>query len=151
MTTPLFNYLVTTQDALQLIEQLEYLKQGLYQKTGSIDTVLLRLFSKEKGEGVRHVLLSLGGIQKETIASLQAAIRSMPRILLTVAREMPQESMERMSMWLREKCGHPVLLDLTYDASLVGGAVVQKDGKYRDFSLKKMLDREDERKATRHV
>lgn len=58
---------------------------------------------------------------------------------VTSAVELTDEEKEALLQKLEKKCGHSVELSCSVDASLMGGMVIEQDGKIIDASLKRRL------------
>ena len=58
---------------------------------------------------------------------------------VTSAVELTEEERENLKQKLERMSGHTVMLDLTVDKSILGGIIVEMDGKVMDNSLKKHL------------
>ncbi len=72
---------------------------------------------------------------------LQAEIKKIICIRLTIAVELKKEDTKKISTKLSEKMEQKVLIDITVDKSIVGGAIIHKDNYIFDFSVKSKLGR----------
>ena len=62
------------------------------------------------------------------------------KVSLTIAFKPNQELISTLSSWAKENFKDKVVFDITVDPSIVGGAIVEHNGLYRDESLGKVLD-----------
>jgi hypothetical protein len=71
---------------------------------------------------------------------LKDHLAHLPVLQLTVAYHPTGEQIEALSDWTRKATGNPVVLQLHYDPSVLGGAIIAYGGQYADLSVKKRLN-----------
>lgn len=62
------------------------------------------------------------------------------KISLTIAFKPNEELMSALSSWAKENLKEKAVFDITVDPSIVGGAIIECDGLYRDESVRKILE-----------
>jgi len=72
------------------------------------------------------------------INELVDAVLQIPVISLTVATELSEEMIARLHDWVSTHSGE-YLLDFSYDASLIGGALVTCEGRFVDMSVSHLM------------
>ena len=79
------------------------------------------------------------------IEELKAVVMSLPEISITVAVEPNQSMITAISSWFTAHLKKPMVLDITINKNLIGGAILGYQGIYKDFSVKKKLDEKYEK------
>lgn len=78
-------------------------------------------------------------IVNKKIDELKDKLRSMRTIQLTLAFQPDEEAITLFSDWVKKNIGGNTLIDLQFDKTIVGGALIIADGQYKDFSVRKQL------------
>lgn len=71
---------------------------------------------------------------------VEEAIKKIKILKLTVATAPTQATIDEIYYWINNTLGLDVLLDLSINSSIIGGLLIEFDGKYKDYSLKPKLD-----------
>ena len=110
-------------------------------------SALKEAFSQAIDENVLSFLQLL--CERGRIRSLSGCVEEYKKLLdvqnsistayIKSAVELTEEEKEKLKDKLEIKCGHSVILECTVDESLMGGLVVEIDGKIIDGSLKTRL------------
>lgn len=111
------------------------------------------LSKKVEGKVSGELKNFLEGLEKEEVISknpeqqssflekLKKYLQSFPEIKLEIAFLPSDEFLTRINQWLEEKLGQKVILNLITNPQIVGGAVIEYQGNWRNFSLVKELDK----------
>lgn len=75
----------------------------------------------------------------EDINLLKKTLKSLDLINVTLAIEPTQSIIEIISNFFKKSLNREILLDLSYDPNLIGGAVFIYNGKYLDLSISNQL------------
>jgi hypothetical protein len=130
---------ITKDDAESLENELEILLNSLYEEKKDFETTLESDVRYWVSELIKEELGS-GEINPETyIKKLKGELESFKTLKIGLAFEPSLKGIEKFSDWVKKNVGKKVLLDL-YQKQIVGGAIVEFDGEYRDYSLKKKLN-----------
>jgi len=78
--------------------------------------------------------------QSAFLEKLEKELQSLPEIRLEIAFSPDDDSLERISQWLEKELGQKIILDLTINPKVVGGAIIEYQGNWREFSLAKEID-----------
>ena len=136
----------TKQYADEVIEKIDALKESLYNKRVDLDKKMSELFSFEMKEKIKayswqeQINLNDPVAFGKFLSNLRTFIKSMPVVTMKIAFEPDEEIVKEISAWFVENYGKSVLVDLIFDKSLMGGAVVVFNEESRDFTLKKRLE-----------
>jgi len=102
--------------------------------SGELKNFLERLEKKE-------VISKNPGQQSSFLEKLKKYLQSLPEIKLEIAFLPSDEFLTRINQWLEEEFGQKVILDLIINPQIVGGAVIEHRGNWRNFSLVKEIDK----------
>jgi vacuolar-type H+-ATPase subunit E/Vma4 len=142
MDSEIISQLTTTDEADLLTDELEALSVSLYKDHGgTFEKVLKERVRKRVGEKMVSEMKKKGIGKREYIKALKKQASSLEEVKLTLAVEPTPAMIESISDWIKENVGAAVILDLTFDATLVGGAVVSFRGNYADYSLRARLEK----------
>ncbi len=130
----------TKEDAWALEQEIDILLDKLY-------SVKADEFSHALEHDVRSnvALIIKSSIEKARIdrdkylQGLKNELKKLKEIQLTLAFEPTDATLEKIFLWVRENVGKGIILDLNYSKTISGGAVIIHKGKYRDYSLKKLI------------
>jgi F0F1-type ATP synthase delta subunit len=82
------------------------------------------------------------------IDSLKDEISQIPSVFLTIPFEAQEQLVKRISEWFIHETDEKVILEFKKDESLIGGAVVEWNGRVTEWSIRKWF-RESENRAQR--
>lgn len=115
------------------------------------DFVFAKKVGQVFGEEVGATLLKQATEQKIDITSpkaitkflndLLSEVKNMPQITVTTAFLPTPSWQKRLQDWFSKEVATSVLITTAHDPSIVGGATLQKDGKYYDFSVATRLEK----------
>lgn len=139
--------IVTTQEASLYIHALKTLQNEEFLSTkASLKNLFTNILPYTLSEKLQEALqkndiLDAGETeQKAYLEKLMESIRSLPLIKLTFAfvptRGFLQECCDNITGLLKQ----PVLIDLTVDPTIIGGALISYNGKYVDLSIKHQIE-----------
>lgn len=143
---PLRNYLHTTVDAHELQILLRSFSEQLFQSSDKTEDIFTKQLPYDIASFLSK-LLEQYHINKDDkmqirvfITEVIAAINDLPIVSLTLARSPKKATIITVQEWFLRTYNKLILLDVTLDPELIAGSVIQFQGKYHDYSLKKMLD-----------
>ncbi len=76
---------------------------------------------------------------KKIPSDLEKKLRALPKLRLEIAFSPPESFIKRVSQWLEKELGQKIILDVVVNPKIIGGAVIEFQGKWRDFSLAKEI------------
>ena len=101
---------------------------------GEIDMYRDNMYRSGK-EPVREVLVKY----KDELDKLRQAALDLPVVRLTLALTPPGNWILEIRNWVIKAVGEVVVLDIRVDKSILGGAIIENQGKYGDYSLRKII------------
>jgi len=142
----LLTNLVTVQQAILFIKGINQLSGKLYKTDQSWELKSSQYLTAMQADIVQTVLksqkISLDSpvAIEDSLISLKKIINQLPRLSLQLAIDLPLAKIKNISQWVRNETGKHMLLDITLNSSLIGGAIIYKQGIGNDFSVKKNLE-----------
>jgi F0F1-type ATP synthase delta subunit len=134
----------TTEDLVDLGDEIDSLMHSLYHvdlykfEDALSQFVRLRIAREIRKLIQLHSLNTKDEI-KEFFSDAYRAICRLPILRLTLAFEPSESIINTISHWARTNLEEGVLLDLSMDRSVLGGAVIVYRGKFYDYSISKKL------------
>ncbi len=140
MYSEILSNIRTKEDAWALEQEIDILLDKLY--SAKADE-----FSHALEHDVRSnvALIIKSSIEKARIdrdkylQGLKNELKKLKEIQLTLAFEPTDATLEKIFLWVRENVGKGIILDINYSKTISGGAVIIHKGRYRDYSLKKLI------------
>lgn len=141
----------TTQDRDELLRALGLLRDAAYMTDGeNINQILTHEMKAEMGQMVGIWLSDVGGyeagkivnqqIMTEHLKHLEQKLLNLPVAGINLAFYPSSSFEDWLRSWFADVLGGQALIEIGFDRSLAGGAVVSYGGKYYDWSLKKQFD-----------
>ena len=138
--------LITKQQAKAAIFELEGLKDSLYQVGFDFGGQSEKMLSEEAFVLLKSYLQKTGADLANSaqigaaIEKLMEKLIKLPSVNLTLAFEPSFFQLQRIFGWLQVNARENLLIELAVDAKILGGAIVEFEGKRRDYSVKKKLE-----------
>jgi len=130
----------TLEEKNIFLNELDILANALFASDpGAFDTVLNKSV-RAKTAGFIKQRLAEGEEKQALVSSLKKFVDRAKIIKITLAFEPREETLDKLFSWVMKNIGLGAIMDVSYDESIVGGAIVAVDGKYRDLSLKKRIN-----------
>jgi F0F1-type ATP synthase delta subunit len=143
MYSEILRRLRTKEEVNELKDEINLLIRSLYEtKDGNLaDTLKYQIRSWV----AVHVIdaFSKEGLDREKyLRDLLLLLDSFEQVELVIAFEPTEEHLDVFNAWVKENIGENVLLKLTFNPEILGGAIVISKGEYRDLSLKRVFETE---------
>ncbi len=138
--------IMTVDAAHEFLQRIEQTLELLYQTKGSSiqklkDTLSYDEYRHLKAYSKAHNLdLNDADAVQQILRALKEYTTSLPKLKLALAYAPRQAFVEEIADWLTAHAPTPLLLELTVDPEVIGGAVVSFQSKQYDFSLNRKLD-----------
>lgn len=140
MSSPVLSLIKTTQEQSLFEDELNSLKNALYQNEDRFNEVLNGLRPQIAKALVTE--LSANSVSKEDyLNSLTEELQKMPAIGLTLAFEPSVATINKIYEWITNQTTTPTLIDIDVNPRILGGVIIVSRGTYSDFSVKKTVDR----------
>lgn len=129
----------TRFEANQLLAELDVLERALF-KIGDGD------FNSTIQKSIRistaNALSKIFATDSKEIAlkTLRDHVNALKYLRLTIAYEPTSESIEKIFIWIKQNIGPGIAMELTYDKTILGGAVIEYAGKIQSYTLKQKVD-----------
>lgn len=133
----------------------EDLRDLIRQINGVLDTIYVddkkTLMEKLTGKLPSHILDIIAGLFAKKILSgnpkevekyfisLNSYFNKIPTVILTIAFDPTAEFMQALSFWFEKNLGKKVVCDIVVRDEIIAGALVEYNGKYKDYSKAKLL------------
>jgi len=140
MSSLLLQNIRTTDDIDLLKDELEALKNTLYQSTNKYNNIL--------NSGIRNWVSEI--IKKEAnkenmeeyIENIYKEMRSRQIISIGINFEPSELFIDTMSLWLKKNVNDKLVVDIILNSTIIGGVQISYKGKYLDLSLRKRISSE---------
>lgn len=139
--------IITKEDFLLFIEEINLFERVIFKNTE------VPLWKRVKGKVREEFRNELQKLEKEGVISaspnqqlsffdeFKNYLRKIPQVKLEIAFEPSEDFLLRIKKWFKEESHQEVVLDVTLNPKIVGGAIIEYQGYFRDFSLAKEIDR----------
>jgi hypothetical protein len=139
----LLENITTKREAERLLEEIEIIRNGLFEAGGgAFESLLKNKVRAITAENIRQVFAREGVDKRKYLDQIEELVMKMPNVSLILAFEPSEGAVERFYLKISEATGKRVLLDVVYEPQIIGGAVIIFNGRYRDFSFKKIFEAE---------
>lgn len=130
-----YYYLAKTKEEEEvLLEELSEIYESLYvTKPGATQEVL--------DQKVRHSVASLvrENLDDKLLKDLMEKIKSRRLLKLTLAIDPSEDIISEVYEWAVKNISEDIVIDISKDKEILGGAIVSYEGKYFDYTLWKTL------------
>jgi F0F1-type ATP synthase delta subunit len=79
--------------------------------------------------------------QSVFLEELKQYLQKIPQIRIQVARTLPDSFLEQISSWLKNNTKEKLILNIVFNPKIVGGAIIEYKGEYRNYSLAKNINK----------
>ncbi len=141
-----FKNVFTKEDLISLKQEISEIQKAVFAQTGLLSEKAKSIAKKELLEYILEVE-KRGGIsfnpkeQFEFLENLKRKLDSLPVLKMVLAFSPPPATIERISQFLENELGRKIVLDLTCNPEIIGGAILEYEGKYINLSLAKNLEK----------
>ena len=142
---------ITTADEKdKLTEEINLLLQSLYENKGfGFDSVLRNKIRAWVSAYFQEEFAKEGLDKENYLKNLKEKINNLREVDLVLAYEPSSEMLNTLSGYLREATQENVVLNLNFDPHLIGGVQIIFDGQFRDYSFKRIFEKEFEESRNR--
>jgi len=143
--TDLISTLATKSDLRHFLSELEKGSRGLFSTSQDTEKFLSEEFSARVASAISGYAASKKIDLSDPISAtsffkeLRGELENVPVVNLHVAFEPTRKQLEGFSRWFSESLSRHVVFDVIYDPSVIGGAVIEYEGRRGDFSLKNKI------------
>jgi len=131
----------TEEERETLREELKTLSASLYERQGAFEEALARRVRPATAETIQAILTETEVSDRaKFFEEAHKALEFLKVLELSVAFDPKGGSIERIWQWVRKNVGERIILKFTVERSIGAGAIVVYRGKFRNYSLKKLLE-----------
>jgi F0F1-type ATP synthase delta subunit len=138
--------IITKEDLISFLDQIEIAKSFLFQRPE------ISLSEKLKGkvsESFRKEIANLEEKEKylsvaefsEFFDLLKKNLLKIPIVKLEIAFEPRENFISEINEWFKKNLGKKVILDIFVNPKIVGGAKIEYQGKWKNYSLAKKIEK----------
>ncbi len=131
----------TKEDLDSLVSEISQLLASLYKTEKTFDMIL------ESGISATTAGFIERNLKKKDHATLIAGLTDLSKLLqqirtihLTFGFEPTHEAISNIHKWLLTNMKNIYVLEINYDPKILGGVVVEYEGRFGDYSLRKRVD-----------
>lgn len=142
----LSDFFHTKAEANDFSIHLSQISESIYQTGFNLEKEITEHFGVEKKDKfisfLRNNKVNIYSTSdlKTFFDKIQAITSNLPLLSLVIAFEPNEETLKLLSEWLFSNTHKQVLLDITVDTKIIGGATISFNGKYADCSIKTKFD-----------
>jgi len=129
----------TQDDATKLDDELDELLVAVYKTGDEFGRVMKGRVREVVAEVLSSEMRGDPGEQADYLRGLKKEIEGLPTMRMKLAFWPSRGFIERLSDWVKENVGAKVLLEVVREEELIGGTVIDYEGKYGDYSVSKTL------------
>jgi hypothetical protein len=137
----------TKAEAADFSIRLAAITEEVYRTDFNLDQALIKHLGIQKKDKMTAMFrdnnINIGSNSEimSYFAMIQEIITAMPVVTITMAIEPPEETLQAMSEWFLLNTNQQVLFDIRVDPKLIAGITLTFKGKYKDFSIRQMVER----------
>jgi len=139
----LSSFFVTKSQANDFSKGISNIIDEMYEVNFNLENAFALEFGIDKRDRFMELLhenshknLSL----KDYLTSFIEQIKILPELDITIAYEANTETLKSISQWFIINYGRQVLINIKIDRNLIAGAVININGRYKDFSFRNNLN-----------
>ncbi len=140
MFTQIMDLVKTKGEFQELVDSLKNLEASGFTTTRQDDEAAWLGIKPEIARAIQLAWKESGKSWAEVRDELVSQLTGVETVRLTVAFEPTKEIKNKIYEWVKLWVGKGLVVEITQDKEIMGGAVVEFGGKYRDLSLKKKLE-----------
>lgn len=145
MYMPIVRYVRTKEERDMLGEEISELEAALFRSSPeAFEKVLSARLPKRIASAIRDILARPEF--KDNSQNVRTFFHDVKNLLdafvlfkLTIAIKPSEEMIDRLYEWVQENLGIGVVLDIGYDGSILGGARIIFNGRYKEMTLAQMI------------
>ena len=135
----------TVEEKEKLVEEIKLLNESIYIDKGFGFNSVLKNKIRSWVSDFFFEEFAKENIDKEVyLKELLRIINSLKEVGLRLAFEPSSNAVDRFLGYLRNATGENIILNLSIDPQIIGGVQIIFNGEFRDFSFKKIFEKEFE-------
>jgi F0F1-type ATP synthase delta subunit len=128
----------TKEDVDLFDAEIDELLEGLYESDSeSFERVLEEKVRMRIAEQLKDMIQRSEIPEEEFLKNLKKELVKIKVLRVTVAFEPTYAAVKRISQWVKQNISNHTVIQTIYDKDIIGGVVIEYEGNYHDYSLKK--------------
>jgi len=146
MNLPITSFIYSVEDRAFLLEKLAELEKAVFTTEKPFEKHVQDELSFSVSQALlvqaqqANVSFNSPESIKNFLSEQEAMVRALPIVGIRVAVPLSYDTVKSISKWFDSNLEKKVLVELKVDSGLLGGATIEWNGKYMDYSLKKLLN-----------
>ena len=142
MYSDILKSIKTTNDAQELLNEIDTLLSSLFQAQNQGLEQTLREIRVNTANYLRQSFTALNDRDKinNFLIKLKEKLHGMKILKISLSFEASQNSIDNLFNWVLKNLGVGIILNIKTDKSLLGGTIIEFEGRYKDLTLKKKLE-----------
>jgi F0F1-type ATP synthase delta subunit len=140
---------LTKSNLKLLLKKLEAIKAGIYKTSNSeeLKNLIKEVFTQDENRnfvnfcGQNKYSIDLPKDIEKACAHYEEELRNLVPFTLTLAYYPSVNSIERIADYIEEVAGKPVLLEIITKPEIVGGAIIEFNGRFHRNTLDDIVDK----------
>lgn len=132
----------TEEEREALIEEINGLKASLYQNGSFFDDTLRTKVRDWVSQIIKNATAQKEIDKEKYLQGLIEELSKLKSAKLVLAFEPTEAAIQRYHEFISKEVGEGVALDISCLPGILGGAIIIFEGKYRDFSLRRVFEEE---------
>ena len=141
---PIYTNLRTTTERGMVFAAIEVLIDALYKKGGDIGSLIETEMPNAVARPLKQALTQLPDTSPKAVHAylegLQKQLIMLRTLFLEIAFDPTEETIAVLTRWIREYLGNDIIMDLSIDRGLFGGARVSYEGRYKEINLAMLIE-----------
>lgn len=137
------NYLKTTDSMYNFLYEASNVHNYLYKSTGgTVFEIINSHMSNENAQFLKEFLQGKSLVEASNLLKeLEDELKKISKFSITMAFKYDAGFAESLFLWVQKNMPGKYLLEFSYDPEIIGGCVLSYDGHYKDYSLRKELQK----------
>lgn len=137
----------TKGQALDFASRIATIAETIYHTNFSLERALIEQLGIQKKDRFiallreQQINTESRNALKEFFALISDKVASLPVISLTIAFEPNEAVLQAISQWFLLNAKKQVLMDIQFDRSLIAGATLTFNGKFKDYSIRSQFQK----------
>jgi len=129
------------EDADLLSEELDRLLEAMYSgQVKDFENILYENVRISVADKIKELVGDKEVDKEELLRGVKDNINKLKLLRITISFEPTRGSLTRIAKWAKQNISKYIIIDYSYDKDIVGGVVVEFEGGYKDYSIKKNFD-----------
>jgi len=141
----LIKEIITTEELNSILLEIDKIQREVFEKqNGSLSKIAKELENHQ----LENYLLELEKIypknpeeQFSSLEKLKKNLQIISQIRIQIAYPVSKAFLKNIVSWIEKETHKKLILDIILNPKIVGGAIIEYQGKYENFSLEKEIDK----------